>query len=124
MPSLLVIDDDEQVRHLIREAFEGAGYTVTEARDGVEGTAQFRRAPADLVILDILMPEKEGIETILDLKREFPEIKILVISGGSERAHINLLDLAKRLGAWRAIKKPFEIRSLLDLAATALREQP
>lgn len=123
MASILIIDDDDQVRHLVREAFEDAGHSVTEARDGLEGIEQYRRSVADLVILDILMPEKEGLETILDLCREFPTAKIVAISGGSERAHMNLLELAKRMGARYAINKPFEIHALLDLALTAINEE-
>ena len=123
MASILIIDDDQQVRGLVREAFEGIGFSVSEAGDGFEGIEQYRQSPSDLVILDILMPEKEGLETILDLRREFPGVKILAVSGGSERAHVNLLDLAKRLGASHTIKKPFEIQSLLDLANSLIKEE-
>ena len=122
MASILIVDDDEQVRDLLSQVFEGAGYDVTEARDGKEAMEQYRQAPADLVILDILMPEKEGLETIIEFRREFPAIKIVAISGGSERAHVNLLDLAKRLGAVHAVKKPFEIQPLVDLVASVIKE--
>lgn len=116
MPSILIIDDDEQIRRLLREAFEQAGYAVTVAANGVEGTNLYTQSPTDVVILDILMPEKEGLETILDLKREFPAVNIIAISGGSERARVDVLDLAKRLGAKHTLTKPFEIRTLLHLA--------
>ena len=122
MPSLLVVDDDEQVCGVLREAFEGAGYQVTTAHDGQEGTLCYRECPTDLVILDILMPEKEGLETLIELRRDFPSIKIIAISGGSERAHVNLLDLAKRLGALHTVKKPFQMQALVDLANSVLAE--
>ena len=123
MASILIVDDEDQIRGLLRQAFEGAGYEVAEAQDGQEAMAQYRQSPTDLVILDILMPEKEGLETIIDLRREFPAIKIVAISGGSERAHVNLLDLAKRLGARDAVKKPFEVHSLVDLATSIVKDE-
>ncbi len=122
MPSVLIVDDDRQVCELLRQAYEDAGYAVTVASDGQEGTISYRQSPADVVILDILMPEKEGLETILDLKKEFAPVKIIAISGGSERSHINLLDLAKRLGAIHTLTKPFEIQSLLELTESVLSE--
>ncbi|RMH32540.1 MAG: response regulator [Nitrospirae bacterium] len=120
MPSVLIIDDDEQVRCLLREAFEQAGYEVAAAANGAEGIQLYKQDPTDIVILDILMPEKEGLETILDLKREFPAVKVIAISGGSERARIDVLDLAKRLGAKHTLTKPFELRTLLTLASEML----
>lgn len=120
MPSVLIIDDDEQVRCMLREAFEQAGYEVAAAANGVEGIQLYQQAPADVVILDILMPEKEGLETILDLKREFPAVKVIAISGGSERARIDVLDLARRLGAKHTLAKPFALHTLLKLAAETL----
>ncbi len=122
MPSILIVDDNEQVCGVLREAFEIAEYHVTVAHDGLQGTHCYRENPTDLVILDILMPEKEGLETLIELRRDFPTIKIIAISGGSERAHVNLLDLAKRLGALHTVKKPFEMQALIDLAASVLAE--
>ena len=122
MPSVLIIDDDQQVCALLRQAFEDAGYAVTVATDGQEGTNCYRTSPVDVIILDILMPEKEGLETIVDLRKEFTGVKIIAISGGSERAHINLLDLAKRLGALHTLKKPFEIQTLLELTEAVIKE--
>ncbi|GJL62996.1 MAG: response regulator [Nitrospirales bacterium] len=122
MPSILVIDDDQQVCGVLREAFEVAGYQVNIAGDGHEGTAQYRAAPSDLVILDMLMPGKEGFETIRELRRDFPSIKIIAISGGGEHLHVNLLDLAKQVGANHTLKKPFKMQELLELAASMLTE--
>lgn len=122
MPSILIIDDDEQVCGVLREAFEGADYQVHVAHNGQEGMTQYRDSPADLVLLDILMPEKEGLETILELRREFPSIKIIAMSGGSERAHVNLLDLAKQLGALHTVTKPFKMLELVSLANSTLAE--
>ena len=74
MPSILVVDDEDQIRQLLRETFEQAGYHVTEARDGKEALQQYRLAPADLVIMDILMPDQDGLETTATLRREFPNV--------------------------------------------------
>ena len=122
MPSILIVDDNEQVCGVLREAFERAGYQVTTAGDGNQGTLSYRENPTDLVILDILMPEKEGLETLIELRRDFPSIKVIAISGGSERAHVNLLDLAKRLGALHTVKKPFEMQALVTLADSILAD--
>jgi len=84
MPSVLVVDDEDQLRQLIREILEQAGYQVTEARDGKEAVQQYRLAPADVVIMDILMPEQDGLETTSTLRREFPNVKIIAITGSSE----------------------------------------
>ena len=73
------------VERLLKQVLEDRGDTVTCASNGVEGIKEYRSHPADLIILDILMPEKEGLETILDLRREFPQVKIIAMSGGSER---------------------------------------
>ncbi|MCX5722510.1 MAG: response regulator [Nitrospirae bacterium] len=115
MPSILVVDDEDQIRRLIRETLEQAGYQVAEARDGKEAILQCRRAPADLIIMDILMPDQDGLETTSRLRREFPDVKVIAITGGSEMVGtLNFLDVAKMLGAHRTLQKPFEMKALLD----------
>jgi two-component system, chemotaxis family, chemotaxis protein CheY len=121
MSSVLVVDDEDQVRQLIRETLEQAGYQVTEARDGKDALQQYRLAPADLVIMDILMPDQDGLESIATLKREYPNVKIIAITGGSDMIGIlNFLDVAKMLGAHRTLQKPFDMKTLLDAAAAEL----
>ena len=112
----------EQVCALLKQVLEEQGYTVESALNGIEGIRGYRSHPADLIILDILMPEKEGLETILDLRREFPQVKIIAMSGGSERAKLNLLDLARRLGAQYTVNKPFQLQTITDLVKKALQE--
>lgn len=122
MPSVLVVDDEDQLRQLIREILEQAGYQVTEARDGKEALLQYRLAPADVVIMDILMPEQDGLETTSTLRREFPNVKIIAITGSSEMIGIlSFLDVAKMLGAHRALQKPFEMQTLLDTVQAELQ---
>jgi CheY-like chemotaxis protein len=122
MPSVLVVDDEDQLRQLIREILEQAGYQVTEARDGKEAVLQYRLAPADVVIMDILMPEQDGLETTSTLRREFPNVKIIAITGSSEMIGIlSFLDVAKMLGAHRALQKPFDMQTLLDTVQAELQ---
>jgi CheY-like chemotaxis protein len=121
MPSVLVIDDEEQVRLLIRETLEEAGYEVQEARDGKEGLDRYRTKPADLVIMDILMPGQDGLESIMTLRREFPASRVIAMTGGSDMIGIlNFLDVAKMLGASRTLQKPFEMQTLVDAVAAEL----
>lgn len=120
MATILIIDDDRQVCDLLKQVLEEEGYTVITATNGREGIERYRAQPADVIVLDILMPEKEGLETILDLRREFPQVKIIAMSGGSERARLNLLDMAKRLGAQYTLHKPFQIQAFTDLIRNAM----
>jgi two-component system, chemotaxis family, chemotaxis protein CheY len=122
MATILIIDDDKQVRDLLRQVLEEEGYTVITSHNGEDGIARYRSQPADLIVLDILMPDKEGLETILDLRREFPQVKIIAMSGGSERAKLNLLDLAQRLGAQCTLHKPFQINTFTEMVRTVLKE--
>lgn len=122
MPSVLVVDDEDQIRQLIRETLEQAGYEVQEARDGKEGLERYRSKPADLVIMDILMPDQDGLESIMTLRREFPASRVIAITGGSDMIGIlNFLDVAKMMGARRTLQKPFEMKTLLDAAAAELK---
>jgi two-component system response regulator (stage 0 sporulation protein F) len=112
MATILVIDDEESMRALLRATLEGAGHEVTEASNGRVGLALYRFRPTDLVITDILMPEMNGLDMVVELTREFLHTKVIAISGaGGEQ---NVLDLAKLLGARRTFRKPFSLPRLLD----------
>ncbi|MDH5739806.1 MAG: response regulator [Nitrospira sp.] len=118
MPSVLVVDDQDQVRHLIKETLEQAGHEVEAARDGKEGLERYRTKSADLVTIDILMPEHDGLEGMFTLRREFPGARVIVMTGGCEAIGVlNFLDSAKMLGATRTLQKPFELKVLLDTVA-------
>ncbi|HEX6132828.1 MAG TPA: response regulator [Longimicrobiales bacterium] len=114
MASVLIIDDDDAVRGLLRAALERAGHRVAEGRDGAEGMSLYRRAPADLVITDVFMPGQDGIETIQQLREEFPQSRILAISGGTMTGATGPLTDAKLLGADATLAKPFTIDRLAD----------
>lgn len=121
MPSVLVVDDEDQVRQLIRETLEEAGYDVQEARGGKEAVECYRAKPADLVIMDILMPDQDGLESTMTLRREFPASRVIAITGGSDMIGVlNFLDVARMLGARRTLQKPFEMKTLFDAVAAEL----
>ena len=105
MARILVIDDEELARFTLREILEAAGHEVIEASNGNEGTAFQRANPCDVVITDMIMPEKEGLETIVELKGEYPDLKIIAISGG---------------GRNRIIIKPFSEEDLMAGLAACL----
>lgn len=111
---ILVIEDDFEIRELLRLVLEKAGYHVEVAEDGDEGVALFRNNPTDLVITDIIMPKKEGIETIIELKRDFPDVKIVAISGGRTLGPNQYLEMADVAGAEMTIAKPFDLGDMLD----------
>lgn len=123
MARILVIDDEEPARRMLREALELAGHEVVEARDGQEGLQRYRAAPTDLVITDILMPGKEGLETIMEFRRRVPGIKIIAFSGGGQMGNLSFLEVAKRLGAQRTFQKPFNLRAVLDTVREVLESQ-
>lgn len=94
MPLILIIDDDDQIREMLRQMLERAGYEVTDAPNGKVAMKLYREQPADLIITDLIMPGKEGIETIIELRRDFPEVKIIAISGGGRIAPRDYLAMA------------------------------
>jgi two-component system, chemotaxis family, chemotaxis protein CheY len=119
---ILIIDDEDQPRRMLQQVLTRAGYEVIEARDGHEGLQRFRATPTDIIITDILMPEKEGLETIIDIRREFPGVKIIAMSGGGRTGNLNFLDVARRLGARRTLEKPFDLQAMLGAVSELLQE--
>ncbi len=117
MPSILIIDVEEQVRRMLGEMFRRAGYDVRAACDGREGCAMCRAQRPDLVITDLIMPDQEGIETIIALRKDYPDLKILAISGGGKSDPEDYLDLAQSLGADRTLAKPFARHEILRVAS-------
>ena len=113
MARILVIDDEPSVRELLNDMLIEEGYEVVEAVDGKAGMRLFRETPMDLVITDLIMPEKEGIETIMDLRRDFPDVKIIAISGGGIVQAEDYLGLTRNVGAHRVFEKPFGVKEIL-----------
>jgi DNA-binding NtrC family response regulator len=114
MKRILVIDDDTQMREMLRKVLERAGYEVEDAADGKIGTKIHRQEPVDLVVTDLIMPEKEGIETIREFRRDFPQLKIIAISGGGRIGANGYLSMAKTMGAHRIFSKPFDLKTFSE----------
>ena len=120
---ILVIDDEESVRFVVKEMLEFEGYEVTTAPNGKVGLQLFRKDPTDLILTDIFMPEMEGLETIRELHRDFPQLKIIAMSGGGESGMLSFLSFAKRFGALRTLRKPFSREELLATVRELLPEK-
>ena len=116
MSRILLIEDDIQLQKMIHRMLINEGYDVQDASNGNEGINCFHEAPADLVITDIVMPEKSGLDAIAELKSAYPKVKIIAMSGGG-RTGVKLLNMARKLGVDRILKKPFtrvELISAVD----------
>jgi CheY-like chemotaxis protein len=110
---VLIIDDDILARATMALILEGAGYQVTTAEDGKKGLRRMREVEPDLIITDIIMPNKEGMETIQEILADRPQAKIIAVSGGGRTSNGEFLRLAKALGASEVLAKPFEPEALI-----------
>jgi DNA-binding response OmpR family regulator len=119
---VLVIDDDIDMRTILRELLDDNGYDVYEAENGEEGLRTFDQQLPDLVITDIVMPDREGISTIMELRKKPKKAKIIAISGGGEYTTTGYLDVAKKLGADRTFVKPPDLEQLLQAVKELLPE--
>jgi len=114
MARILVVDDEELARFTIRDILETAGHDVEEAGNGNEALSSQAANSFDLVITDLIMPEKEGVETIVELRRDFPDLKIIAISGGGRTKNLDFLRLADEFGANKILAKPFSGDELME----------
>jgi CheY-like chemotaxis protein len=114
MTRILIIDDDAELRPTLRAILEQVGYEVVEAADGQEGLQRYVVVPADVVLLDILMPEREGLETMRALRRLNAQVKVIAMSGGGQTGTMDFLHVAAALGAQRTLHKPFTRQTLLE----------
>ncbi len=122
MARILIIDDEDELRSMLRQMLEQAGHEVTEAVNGAEGIQSYERDRHDLIITDIIMPEKEGVETIIALRRADPDLPIIAISGGGRLEATDFLTMTKKLGARRTLSKPFRRDQLLEAVGECLAE--
>lgn len=113
MPRILVVDDEPDVREAIQMLLEHAGYSVAVAKDGKEALRVFRNEPAQLVLCDLLMPGRDGLEAIQDLRTLFPDVKIIAMTGAMTRGSRDILAAAKHMGAVEVMYKPLERADLL-----------
>ena len=121
MESILVIDDDPQIRKLLEEVLRDEGYKASSAESVEEGLPNYPISTLPLIVTDVLMPNREGLETIRELRKNNPSMKIIAISGGLEQGGMDVLDIAKRFGANRVLRKPFEIKDFLNVVQETLQ---
>jgi CheY-like chemotaxis protein len=120
MARILVIDDEDELRSMLRQMLEHAGHEVLEAINGAMGIEIYERDMPELIITDIIMPEKEGVETIIALRRADPALPIIAISGGGRLDATDFLTMAKKLGARHTLTKPFRRDQLLEAVSECL----
>jgi Response regulator containing CheY-like receiver, AAA-type ATPase, and DNA-binding domains len=120
MAKILVFDDEPSILLMIKKMLEKAGHEVDMALNGREGMELLEKNKPDLVITDIIMPEKEGLETIMTLRKRYPEIKIIAISGGGRIGAEGYLPSAKHLGADMVFQKPLVQKEFMEAVALLL----
>lgn len=120
MARILIIDDDAQIRNMLRQMLEREGFEIADAADGKAGIRLFHQAPADLVITDIIMPDKEGLETIRELLQDNPDLRIIAMSGGGLVGPHHYLKIAEGFGAIRTFTKPIDRRELISAVREVL----
>ena len=117
---ILVIDDERPIRDALAKVFRREGHTVRLAENGAVGVDLYREDPADVVVTDMTMPVKGGIETLAELKRDYPSVKVIAMSGGWPDSAFDPLTIARDLGALHTLPKPFEIQEMLAAVRAAL----
>ena len=120
MAEILVVDDDEGVRLMLRTLLEKSGHSVIEASNGNEAVQTLQNHSPALVILDIIMPDKEGLETIMELRQSRPDLPIIAISGDGRIGPQAYLDDALKLGAAKVFTKPFVLDDIRQAVAELL----
>ncbi|SHL30354.1 Response regulator receiver domain-containing protein [Desulfatibacillum alkenivorans DSM 16219] len=123
MSRILIIDDDSQIRKMLRKMLATAGYAVAEARDGAQALEIQAREPADMIITDIIMPVKGGIDTIQEFTEKYPGVKIIAMSGGGFLEAEDHLTIPQRMGIVHTFAKPLEREKILT-AVKDLLDQP
>ena len=123
MATILIIDDEKAILGFLKERLMGEGFNVLTASDGKEGINLFNCNQVDLVVTDIIMPDKDGFVTIMELKKICPDIKIIAMSGGGRGLPEYYLDTAKGFGAKYTFEKPFKTSELVEAVHELLKEE-
>lgn len=121
MARILVIDDDTMFRDMLKLLLGNEGYEIVEADDGRSGLKKFQQSCPDLVICDLIMPDKEGLETIQELQKINREVPIIAVSGGGEAGPGTYLALAKAMGARKTFSKPFIPQDFVEEIAACIK---
>ena len=119
---IMVVDDDASIRRTLQILLNKAGYEVVQAADGLEALRLWRDCGGDLVITDLHMPQKDGIETIMELLSHTPGIRIIAMSGGGQTKRLDLLGNVTLLGSVQTIEKPFTLAEMLNAVKRALQQ--
>ena len=123
MARILVVDDEPLIRGFLRRCLENLGHEVVELADGKHASRTHLENPVDLMITDLFMPHRDGLQTIFELHQNSPELRIIAISGGavdSRFSSSDMLGIASRLGACKILEKPFGIKRLQDAVEDVL----
>jgi DNA-binding NtrC family response regulator len=120
MARILVIDDQDSIRRVVRRALEQDGHEVFDASDGELGMEILESNSFDVVITDIFMPGQDGIVTLRQIRKRFPAVKVIVISGGDASGLMDLRQDAELLGAVKSLQKPFNAREIMDVVRSVL----
>jgi len=120
MARILVIDDQEPIRRVVRRALEQDGHEVFDASDGEVGMEILESHSFDIVITDIFMPGQDGIVTLRQIRKRFPTVKVIVISGGDSTGMMDLRQDVELLGAVKSLQKPFNAKEIVDLVRSVL----
>ncbi len=115
MPSILVVDDERLDRTVLSKMLRAGGHDVTETANGQQALSYLEHHLVDVVVTDVIMPKKDGLETISGIRRSYPNTRIIVISGGPRPSEPGALATAQALGANGVLAKPFRQKALLDL---------
>lgn len=113
MPGILIVEDDNELREMLKTALVRSDFTVFEAANGKEAINHFKPGITDLIITDLIMPEEDGLKVIMKIREIKPGIKIVAISGGGKAGPAGYLDMAKALGADSVLYKPFSLNDLV-----------
>ena len=119
---VLLIDDEQMVRKIVRKMLERGGHEVTEAENGRLGLEQLQRGSYDLVLTDIIMPEMEGVETVMTVLEQYPALKVIAMSGGGRTGNMDFLATAEKLGASAVLNKPFTLAALAQAIDQAFKK--
>ena len=122
MARILVVDDEPMLRGVVRKMLERNGHEVVDAADGALGIEAYRQLPTDIVLTDIVMPNKDGIQLIIELKKEFPSVRLIAMSGGARTSERDFLEVAKQYGVRQVLQKPFS-RTELEAAVVAVQSE-
>lgn len=114
MRKIMVVDDEIQIRNMLKMFLEKHGYQVTVAEEGKQALRLLREAHCDLMMLDIIMPGMEGLETLMALRKTHPELKVIMMSGGGKALSMSFLPTALKLGAVKSFSKPFVLQEVLE----------